>query len=265
MRTKANIEEEIAALATEVRELARRRGTGLPDVGTLVGFILAAFDHQRGEEVAMAVDSQGAAAIGEAVGELQIAPAAEALRACVVTVFRAIGRGDFPAYKRDSQALREALVALLEARAPKWQHLHAGRELYPASWRSTVDPVEHVRSAVATLTRWQVLVWAGQALACAAQDVWLWRLWQSGWREYQEDSRRRGQAGMTEEAWQREVAQHTLPEGEALIVAGWPVPPDADWPEGNEKARLPQVRKWQAEQGALDAALDMSAEGSSAQ
>jgi hypothetical protein len=213
----------------------------------------------------MATDTEGAEAIGQAAGELQIAPAAEALRACVVTVFRAIGRDDFPGYKRESEALREALLALLEARAAKWQHLHAAHELYPPSWRSTVDPVEHVRSVVPKLTRWEVLVWAGQALACAVGDVWLWRLWQAGWRDYQEDSRRRGQIGMAEAAWQREVAQHTLPEAEALIVDGWPVPPDSEWPEGNMKASLSRLREWQAKQGALDAALDMIAEGSSAQ
>jgi hypothetical protein len=70
---------------------------------------------------------------------------------------------------------------------------------------------------------------------------------------------------MTEEAWQREVAQHALPEAEALIVDGWPVPPDTDWPEGNIKASLSRLREWQAKQGALDAALDMIAEGASAQ
>jgi len=265
MRTKAKIEEEIAALATEVRELARQRGAGLADVDTLVKFIVAVFGHQRGKEVAEAADSRGMVAIGEAVGELQIAPAAEALRACVVTVFQAIGRGDFPTYKRESQALREALVALLEARAPKWRHLHGAEDIYPSAWRSAVDPVEHVRSAVPKLTRWEVLVWAGHALTCAVEDVWLWRFWQTGWREYEEDSRRRGQSGMTEETWQREVAQHTLPETEALIVDSWPVPPDAAWPEGNIKFSLSRLREWQAKQGALDAALDMIAEGSSAQ
>ena len=70
---------------------------------------------------------------------------------------------------------------------------------------------------------------------------------------------------MTEEAWRREVVQHTLPETEALIVDSWPVPPDAEWPEGNAKLSLPRLREWQAKQGALEAALDMIAEGSSAQ
>jgi len=214
------------------------------------------FGRPRIEEVARAVDSKGVGALAEVVGELQIAPAAEDLRACVATVFRAIGRDDFPGYKRESQALNEALVALLEARAPKWRHLQAGRQLYPPSWQSTVDPVAQVRSAVPRLTRWEALVWAGHALACAVEDVWLWWLWRTGWREYLEDSHRRGQSGMTEEAWRREVAQHALPEAEALIVDSWPVPPDAEWPEGNMKASLPRLRKWQAEQGALDAALD---------
>ena len=255
-RARAKIEEDIAALAKEVSELRRKRGAGLPDLDTVVNFILAVFGAERGYEVAKAVDSKGAGAIGEAVGELQIAPAAEALRGCVVAVFHAVGRGDLPAYRCDSQALREALVALLQARAPKWRHLHAAGELYPASWRSAVDPVEHVRSAVPKLTRWEVLVWAGRALACAVEDVWLWRFWQTGWREYEEDSRQRGQTGMTparaEDAWQREVAEHTLPEAEALIVDSWPVPPDSEWPEGNIRFSLSRLRQWQAKQGGLD-------------
>jgi len=270
VRTRAKparpgIEEEIAALAAEVRELVRSRGAGLPDVKTLADFIVAAFGYERAREVAQGVDSRGVGMLAEAVGELQTAPAAEALGAYAVSVFRAIGREDFPAYQRESQTLREALLALLETRATKWRHLSAAQELYPPSWQSALDPVAHVRARVPGLTRWELLVWAGHALACASQDVWLWRLWQAGWREHQEDSRRRYPSGMTEQAWQREVAQHTLPETEAVIVDSWPVPPDAEWPEGNEKARLPQIRKWQAKQGALDAALDMIAEGSGAQ
>ena len=266
MRTRAKIEEEIAALATEVRELVRSRGAGLPDVQTLVDFIVAVFGRPGGEAVAEAADSRGTGAIGEAVGELQIAPGAETLRAGVVTAFQAVGRGGFPAYRRESQALREALVALLGARANKWRGLPAAEEFYPPSWQSTVDPAEHVRAKVSGLTRWQALVWAGQALACAVEDVWRWRLWQTGWREYQEESRRRGQTGMSEKMWQREVAQHTLPVAEAQIVDSWPVPPDDQWPEGNTRQfTLPQLRKWQAKQGALDTAFDMIAEGSSAQ
>ncbi len=265
-RARARIEEDIAALRAEVHALRRQRGAGLPDVDTLVEFIAAVFEGPRILEVARAADAQGLGALAEAVAGLQLAPAAEALQACVVTVFQAAGREDFPAYRRASQALREALLALLEARAPKWRQLQSARDLYPGSWRNAPDPAEQVRSAVAKLNRWEALVWAGQALACAREDVWLWRLWQTGWREHQEDWHRRHSRGAMPEAWQREVARHTLPEAEAVIVDSWPVPPDAEWPEGIEKARLPQVRKWQAEQGAaLDGALDMIAEDSSAQ
>ncbi len=263
MRTRAKIAEEIAALATEVRELVRKRGAGLPDVDTLVSFIVAAFGYDRARELAKAADLRGTAWIGEAVGELQLAPAAETLRSCVVTTWQAVGQGDLSAFKRASQRLREALVALLEARAPKWRGLHAAEECYPPAWRSGVDPVEYVRSAVPKLTRWQVLVWAGRALGCAVEDVWLWRLWQTGWREYQEDSHRRGQTGMSEQMWQREVTQHTLPAAEALIVDSWPVPPDAEWPEGHIRFSLSRLREWQAKQGGLGAAPEMIAEGSS--
>jgi hypothetical protein len=102
-------------------------------------------------------------------------------------------------------------------------------------------------------------------LVCAVEDVWLWRFWQAGRREQGEDPLQRGRSAVSEKQWQQEVAQHTLPDAEALIVDSWPVPPDEQWPEGNIKFSLSRLREWQAKQGALEAALDMIAEGSSAQ
>jgi hypothetical protein len=255
MRTaaRAKVEEEIAALAKEVGELRRKRGTGLPDVDTLVAFILAVYERERGGEVAGAVDAHGLGALAEAVGELQVAPAAEALKASVAAVFQAAAGRDYPAYRRDSEVLREALTALLELRAPKWRHLWQARDLYPSSWQSKLDPMEHIRKAVPQLNRWEVLIWAGKALACAQEDLWLWWLWQAGQREYREGQHQHGQqTASEEEGWQQEVVQHTLPEAEAAIVDGWPVPPDDRWPEGNTKALLCRLREWQAKQAAGD-------------
>ena len=269
MRTgaRAKIEEDIVALSKEVGELRRKRGAGTPDVDTLVGFVVAAFGHERARELALAADDcRGMAWVWEAVSELQLAPAAEELRARVVTACQAVDQSDLPAFKRASQLLREALVPLLEARAQKWWRLQAASDFYPPSWQSTSDPAEHVRAKVSKLTRWEVLVWAGHALACAAEDVWLWRLWQTGWREYQADVQRTGRSGMTAKDWQRELAQHTLPEEEAVIVDSWPVPPDDQWPDRNTREfTLPRLRKWQAEQRALDTAPGAVAGGSSAQ
>jgi hypothetical protein len=265
VRTRAKVAEEIAALAAEVSALVHTRGVGLPDVKTVVEFILAAFEYDRVHQVGEAVDARGYGALGEEISKLQVAPAAEELKTCVITVWEANGRDDLAGFRRASQSLREALLILLEARARKWRHLEAARELYPPSWQSRADPAEHVRLRVPGLTRWEVLVWAGRALACAVEDVWLWRLWQTGWREHQEDSRQRGQTSMSEQMWQREIVQHTLPENEARVVDSWPVPPDAEWPEGNEKSRLPQIRTWQSKQAALEGAPDTTAEGSSAQ
>ena len=265
MRTRARIAEEIAALAAEVSELVHAHGAGLPDVKTLVEFIGAAFGYERVHQVAEAVDSRGLAALGEAVGELQIAPAAEELRVSVVPAFQAQQEGDLPAFKRASQGLREALLSLLEARAGKWRHLWAARDLYPPSWQSAAGPVEHVRARVPGLTRWELLVWAGRALGCAGEDVWLWRLWQAGWREHQEDALGRDQTGRSQEIWQREVAQHTLPEEEARVVGSWPVPPDEHWPERYTQTMLPQLRTWQAERAALEGAADRTAEDCIAQ
>ena len=264
-RARAKVEEDIAALAKEVSALRRTRGAGMPDVDTLVGFVVAAFGHERARELALAADDcRGMAWVWEAVSKLQLAPAAEELRARVVTACQAVDQSDLPAFKRASQQLREAVLALLEARAGKWRQLSAAGEFYPPSWQSTRDPVEHVRAAVPKLTRWEVLVWSGHALACAMEDVWRWRFWQAGRREQGEDSLQRGHSAVSEKQWQQEVAQHTLPEAEALIVDSWPVPPDADWPE-DMKSSLSRLREWQAKQGALEAALEMVAEGSSAQ
>jgi len=264
MRTgaRAKIEEDIATLAKEVSELRQKRGAGLPDIPTQIDFILAVFEHpSRTHEVAHAVDCRGMEAIAEAVAELRIAPAAESLRASVVAVFQAAGRGDYPAYRRESEALREALLALLTARAGKWRQLNGARDLYPPSWQSTLDPVEHVRAAVPKLTRWEVLVWSGQALACATEDVWLWQLWQSGWCEYREAEREREQrTTYGEQGWQRELAEHTLPEEEALTVDSWPVPPDDQWPDRNTRElTLPRLRKWQAEQAGAGAVPEQTA------
>jgi len=253
MRTKATakIGEEIAALAAEVRELKRRRGIGMPEVETMVEFMVVAFPRERAYEVAEAFDAKGVEALAEAVGELKIAPAAEPLRAGVIAVFQTMARDDYSAYQSESQMLRDALLSLLEARTGKWRYLPAAREFYPPSWQSALDPIAHVCAAVPRLTRWQVLVWAGRALECAVEDVWRWWLWQMGWREYREDARHGDST--SEEAWQGEVAQHTLPEAEAQIVDGWPVPADADWPQGDKQICLARLRRWQERQKRLDA------------
>ena len=265
MRTRARIAEEIAALAAEVSELVQAHGVGLPDVKTVVHFMVAAFGYDQARQVAEVVDSQGYGGVGDELSKLQIAPAAEELKTSVVSAFQAIGERDLGAFKRASQGLREALLTLLEVRAGKWRHLWAAQDLYPPSWRSAADPVEHVRARVPGLTRWELLVWAGRALRCAGEDVWLWRLWQAGWREHREDALGRDQTGRSQEIWQREVAQHTLPEEEARVVDSWPVPPDEQWPERYTQTMLPQLRTWQAERAAREEPAAASAEHAGAQ
>ena len=89
-RARAKVEEDIAALAKEVSALRRTRGAGMPDVDTLVGFVVAAFGHERARELALAADDcRGMAWVWEAVSKLQLAPAAEELRARVVTACQA--------------------------------------------------------------------------------------------------------------------------------------------------------------------------------
>jgi hypothetical protein len=259
MRTgaRAKIEEDIAALAKEVSELRRKRGTGHPDADTLIDFMVAAVGYEHAQEVYDAAVARGWGAIAEAVGALVVAPAGRELQTAAVSAFEASVQDDLSCFVRASQLLREVLLALLTARAEKWRNRSEARDIYPSSWQSKLDPVEHVRAAVPKLNRWEVLVWAGRALACAVGDVWRWQLWQTGWREYQEEVHRTGRSGMTEKDWQRELAEHALPETEAVIVDSWPVPPDDQWPDRNTRElTLPRLRKWQAQQAGVDGVKD---------
>jgi hypothetical protein len=261
-RARAKIEEDIAALTKEVSELRRKRGAGMPDIETLCDFVVAAIGRERAVELAEAVGYRGLAWIGEAVSELQVAPAAQELQAAAVAAFEASVQDDLSCFVRASQLLREVLLVLLTARAEKWRNRSEARDIYPSSWQSMLDPAEHVRAAVPKLNRWELLIWSGKALACAREDVWSWQLWQTGWREYQEEVHRTGRSGMTEKDWQRELAEHALPEEEAVIVDSWPVPPDDQWPDRNTREfTLPRLRKWQAEQRAANGTSDQEQQG----
>ena len=261
-RARARIEEDIAALAKEVSELRRKRGAGHPDADTLVDFMVAAVGYEHAQEVYDAAVARGWGAIAEAVRALVVAPAARELQTAAVSAFEASVQDDLSCFVRASQLLREVLLVLLTARAEKWRNRSEARDIYPSSRQSRIDPAEHVRAAVPKLNRWELLIWAGKALACAREDVWLWQLWQTGWREYQEDGHRTGRSGMTEKDWQRELVEHALPEAEAVIVDSWWVPPDDQWPDRNTKEfTLPRLRKWQAEQRAVNGTSDQEQQG----
>jgi len=180
-RARAKIEEDIAALTKEVSELRRTRGAGHPDADTLVDFMVAAVGYEHAEEVYDAAVARGWGAIAEAVGALVVAPAAQELQAAAVAAFEASVQDDLSCFVRTSQPLREVLLALVTARAEKWRNRSEARDIYPSSWQSRLDPVEHVRQVVPKLNRWELLVWAGKALGCAREDVWRWQLWQMGW------------------------------------------------------------------------------------
>jgi len=258
-RARAKVEEDIAALTKEVSELRRTRGAGHPDADTLIDFMVAAVGYDHAQEVFNAARARGWGAIAEAVGALVVAPAAQQLQAAAVAAFEASVQDDLSCFVRTSQLLREVLLALLTARAEKWRNRSEARDIYPSSWQSRLDPAEHVRAAVPKLNRWELLIWAGKALACAVEDVWRWQLWQTGWREYQEDVQRAGRSGMAEKDWQRELAEHALPETEAVIVGSWPVPPDDQWPDRNiRELTLPRLRKWQAQQAGAGAVAEQT-------
>lgn len=253
-RARAKIAEDIAALKQEVRELRRTRGAGPPDAETLVSFMVAAVGSEHALEVYEDAVARGWGAIAEAVGALVVAPAAQGLQTAAVAAFEAAVQEELSDFVCASQPLREALLAVLLARAEKWRRRGEMEGLFPPSWQSQLDPAERVHQMVPKLNRWEVLLWAGKALGCARGDVWRWQLWQLGWREYQEDEYRRGRS--SEPMWQRELADHTLPEVEAEVMNSWPVPPDDDWPEGELKRNLLRLRKWQQQRAAQAAAAE---------
>src|SRR5574340_1791435 len=223
MAKRAELQQELVPLARRTLALKRRLQKGVPDLECQVRFMLAALGLDRCYQLEEAVEAKGAAAVGEAVAALTVAPAAQALQARVVRVFQGIAQWDSRACGQELQRLREELQALVTLRASKWSGQREAQRLYPPA--SAPEP-----------SLWQVLELAGEALACAQQDLWQWWLGQAGWREYQQAQGR----GDDESQWQQEVAQHALPEHEARIVDRWPVPPMEQWPEGRERRQLTQ-------------------------
>ncbi len=79
MGTRAKIEQEIAAVAAEVRELVRQRGGALPGVAEWVDLMLALVGDDGAGAMADAFDLAGPPVMAAHVQEVRMVPAAEPL------------------------------------------------------------------------------------------------------------------------------------------------------------------------------------------
>jgi hypothetical protein len=250
MQTKAKLEVEIAALAEEVRELARSRGRALPTVDDWMDWLQAlAATPEDLRAAANRVDSgESTETVFSAfVTRAQVAPAAEPVKETLLAAVAPAARGERPAHFRALRALRAALADLLARRAEKWAHdwrarsrsldLYRGAQSWlagapaPRSLSAGGDQraAEQIRESVARAKGWEVVVLAGLALHCAAEELTAWREWVRGGagRQHAFLSRERASTSRccSEEPavmWAREVARHALPEEEetALVDRG---------------------------------------------
>jgi len=140
------IEEEIAALAVEVRELMRQRGGVLPEVKEWVELILALVGESRAaaEPLAMAFDTIGVAALTDHVQALSIVPGDEAVREGLLRALDAAARADLHAYRGAVKALRPVLDELRTVRDAKWNEeltraFHFIRNYHAPAWPASPE------------------------------------------------------------------------------------------------------------------------------
>ena len=179
---RSDLQHEIAALGQEVRELVRRRGSALPDVKEWVGLMLALVGDDGGGATAKALDSAGPQAIGELVRQMRLAPAAEPLREALVRALDCAVRADVHSYRAAVKALRPVLDELVAARGAKWDDdISAGYQyidLYRCAYEWLSYPEGERPAFIPSRPKWaDVMVLAGLALRCAANDLDEWQAW----------------------------------------------------------------------------------------
>jgi len=229
---RSDLQHEIAALGQEVRELVRRRGGALPGEWEWVCLMLALVGYDAAGAMAGALDLIGPQVIGEHVREMGIAPAAEPLRGALLRALDCAGRADVHSYRAAVKALRPVLDELLAARGAKWDDdISAGYQyvdLYRCAleWLSYPEG-ERPASIPSRPKCTDVMVMAGLALRCAAQDLDKWQAWYAGGEARQQhrlclSERSDPQPSCSTdpaEMWARHWLAHELPpEEEAALV-----------------------------------------------
>ena len=172
----AKLENEIAVLGREVRELVRRRAGSLPDADKWVQVMVALADGHEIVPIAEARGPEGPQAVAERVQQMGIPPAAEPVRAGLLRAVEYGIAGDLACYREAVKALRAALEALLATRGAKWQQDMSAAfrrvdlyrcalewESYPEGERPAYIPPRRECT--------DVLVLAALALRCAAGEV----------------------------------------------------------------------------------------------
>ncbi len=267
MQTRAKLEVEIAALAVEVRELARKRGRALPTMEDWVDLCRALAATSDDLLASEASGESEEVAFSRLVTRAEVTPAAEPVKEALRAVVVAAVQEDRPAYFQALRALRTPLADLLARRAEKWSRDWSARshflDLYRGakSWltgasapHSSAVPgdqraADGARQSVARAKGWELVVLAGLALRCAAEELTAWREWIGGGaaRRHAFLTRERASASRccSDEpalVWVRDVAGHALPEEEEIELVGRglvradelaavkalpPIPPDA--------------------------------------
>jgi hypothetical protein len=172
---RSDLQREIAALATEVRELVRQRTGSLPGTSKWVQVMVALTGGEEIQTISRAFDLTGPRAIAEYVEQMRIAPAAEAVRAGLLRAVACAASGDLPSYREAVKALRPALETLLASQGEKWQSDIAAAfrrvDLYRCALEWASYP-EGERPAYIPPRRecTDALVLASLALWCAAKE-----------------------------------------------------------------------------------------------
>jgi len=247
MRTRARIEAEIAALATEVQELARGRGRSLPTLDEWADLLEVLGVTDEDLHAGAQGDEDEEAVFSRFVTRGEVTPAAESVQEAFLAVVLAAVSEDRPAYYRALRALPPLLSDLLVRRAEQWSHhwtatshffdLYRGARSWltgasaPPSLSARPDrtAAEGVQANVAKAKGWQLALLAALALRCAAAELTEWRAWIAGGATTQHDSLLRERVSSTPRCsddpgtrWARDVAKHTLPDEEeaALVQRG---------------------------------------------
>jgi hypothetical protein len=185
MRTLAKIEEEIAALATEVHELARQRGRLLPTIEDWVDLLLTlGVPCEELHSAALRGGSYEDIFTG-LVKRREVVPVAEPLKEALLAVIAVALSDDRQAYYRALRELRAPLSDLLTQRAEQWvqqwQHNSKYFDLYRAAknWvTNTAGPpalseryAEGQHESVVKAKGWALALLAGTALRCAVAEL----------------------------------------------------------------------------------------------
>jgi hypothetical protein len=233
MLTRVKLEAEIAVLTEEVKTVARQRGAALPTAEDLVDLL---------EVLEPALEAmQAAQEPGEGQNERlaalyapgEVVPAAEALREVYVEALWAGMAADRPAYQQALRELRPVLRELLLLRAARWSEEWGETSRFHRLYRDATrwlagapagsEPILATCTAesVAQARGWRLVVMAARALHCAVTELQQWREWIAGGAVEQHASLLRETTSPTPAStedpaarWAREVARHTLPDGE---------------------------------------------------